>query len=73
MSVDDEDSVMVCGGQNSTVQVRTAAGKKHRTLLSDDDDISCTYCDTFRPKMNGVVGGGYENNKLFLYQISEKV
>ena len=30
MFVDDEDNVMVCGGQSSTVHVIRAAGMKHR-------------------------------------------
>ena len=44
--------------------------ERNTELLSDDDDISGPYCVDFRSKDGVIVVGGYENNKLFLYQIS---
>ena len=47
--------------------------ERNTELLTDDDDISGPYCVAFSPKDVVIVVGGYENNKLFLYQISDQV
>ena len=47
--VDDNGNVFVCGWLRGTVQVITATGKKHSTLLSSEDDISDPKCVSIIP------------------------
>ena len=47
--VDEYDNVIACGGSSNTLQVITAAGKKHTTLLSREDGICAPKGASFRP------------------------
>ena len=47
--VDDYDNVIACNGYGCTLQVITAAGKKHTTLLSREDGVCGPQCVSFRP------------------------
>ena len=55
--VDDSDNVSVCGLLSNTVQVITAPGEKHSTLLSREDGISDPNCVSFRPSDGTLVVG----------------
>ena len=66
--VDDNDNVIVCGA--NTVQVITAAGKKHKTLLSRNDGISKPQCVSFRPSDGTLVVCCWESNYLLSFFIS---
>ena len=68
--VDDYDNVIVCNGYYSTLEVISAAGKKHRTLLSSDDGISGPQCVSFRPSDGTlVVCCGYDH--LIVFKLSK--
>ena len=67
--VDGNDNVIVCGYYNTTVQMITSAGQKHKTLLSVKDGIYCPQCVSFRPSDGTLLVGGF-NDKLLMYQMS---
>ena len=68
--VDDNDNVIVCSWFSSTVQVITAAGKKHSTLLSREDGIFQPQCVSFRQSDGTLVVGIENSDELFVCKLS---
>ena len=67
--VDDNDNVIVCGKVSHNVQVITAAGEKHTTLLTHEDGISPPQCVAFRPSDRTLVVGSVTDS-LLVYKMS---
>ena len=66
--VDESDNVIVCDYASHNVQVITATGDKHRTLLSSKDGIKDLMCISFRPR-DGTLAIGDNSNLLFVYKL----
>lgn len=69
--VDDEDNIIVCGKESSTVQVVTAAGKKHKTLLTAFDfGIIENPCPVaYRCTNRSLIIGFYGQNELYMFNL----
>ena len=68
--VDAGDNIFVCGYGSNNVQVITADGRKHGTLISADDGIRLPYSIAFREADNMLVVGCYYQN-VFCYKLSQ--
>ena len=66
--VDDNDNIIVCGWLSATIQIITAPGQKHKTLLSSS--IWSPLCVSFRPSDGTLVVGCYLSGKLLVYKMS---
>ena len=68
--IDDSDNVIVCGYSSKTVQIITAAGKIHKTLLSSKDGICRPRCVSFRSTDGTLVVGFGDSDHLLVYKLS---
>ena len=66
--VDYNGNIIICNHSRNSVQVITAAGEKHKTLLSHDDGISEPRCVTFRPSDGTLVVGCWSSDNLLEYK-----
>ena len=70
LCVDDNDNVIVCGWSSNIVQVITAAGKKHTTLLSHKDGIFYPNCVSFRLSDGTLVACNENSDELLVCKLS---
>ena len=68
--VDAGDNVLVCVLRSGTVQVLTADGSKHETLLSSSDLQQLPYSVAYRDCDDTLVVG-CSNDKMFLFQLAK--
>ena len=59
--VDSADNVLLCYGESHTIVVITPDGRKHGTLLSDNDGIACPITLAYRARDNTVIVGCYSD------------
>ena len=57
--VDSADNVLLCGSTSHTIVVITPDGRKHGTLLSDEDGVKCPSSLAYRTRDNTVIVGCY--------------
>ena len=67
---DAGDNIFVCGWNSDNVQVITADGRKHGTLISANDGLQQPYSIAFRESGNTLVVGCLSNN-IFCYKLSQ--
>ena len=72
MCVDDEDNVIVCGGNSHNIHVVTAAGKKSSVMLTAKDGIKYLQSVTYRPTDNTLIVGCVDNDNLNVYKCVQK-
>ena len=68
--VDAEDNILLCGNNSNTVQIVTASGKKHSTLLTAKDGLKSPTSVAYRHSNASLIVGCYESSKLFVYKLS---
>ena len=59
---DSEDNILVCGGRSNNVQVLTADGKKHCTLLTASDGLNDPCSIAYRDSDNTLLVGCDDND-----------
>ena len=69
--VDAGDNVLVCGERSGTVQVITADGSKHETLLSSSDFQKLPFSVAYRDYDDTLVVGCYNHDKVYLFQLAK--
>lgn len=70
--VDKHGNVIVCSKDTDTLQVITAAGKKHKALLISCDGIEKPLSIAFRPTDNMLVVSCLGQNELCVFKIASK-
>ena len=70
MCIDAEDNLLVCYTESHNVEIVTAAGRKHSTLLTAHDDLQYLYSIAYRHSDASLIVGCYKSNKLFVYKLS---
>ena len=70
--VDDEDNVMVCGGDSNNIHVVTSDGKKHFVILTSKDGIKWPMCVAYRQTDKTLIVGCHRNNNLYIVQCFAK-
>ena len=62
---DSEDNILVCGGwRSNNVQVLTADGKRHCTLLTESDGLKDPHSIAYRDSDNTLLVGSYSDHLL---------
>ena len=67
--VDDEDNVMVCGGESNNLHVVTSDGKKHSVILTSKDGIKLPGCVAYRQTDKTLIVGCWENNNIYVFHV----
>ena len=68
---DSEDNILVCGCRSNNVQVLTADGKRHCTLLTESDGLKCPYSMAYRESDNTLLVGCNDNDHLLSFQLTK--
>ena len=66
--VDSEDNLLVCG--ENSIDILTAQGTKHATLLSSKDGINAPYSLDYRPSDGTLVVGCYRDKYLHIFKLA---
>ena len=66
--VDKADNVLVCG--ENSVNILTAQGKKHATLLSSKDGLKGPFSLDYRPSDGALVVGCYGDEYLHIFKLA---
>ena len=61
---DSEDNILVCGANSNNVQVLTADGKRHCTLLTESDGLEYPHLIAYRDSDNTLLVGCYSDHLL---------
>ena len=67
---DSEDNILVCGGWSNNVQVLTADGKNHCTLLTASDGLKDPYSMAYRESDNTLLVG-FRSDHLLSFQLTK--
>lgn len=68
---DSEDNIYVCGLFSRCVQVLTADGKRHCTLLTESGVINTPFSIAYRDSDNTLLVGCWNNGDLLSFQLSK--
>ena len=68
---DSEDNILVCGKGFNNVQVLTAHGKRHCTLLTARDGLEDPYSIAYRDSDNTLLVGCYVNDHILTFQLTK--
>ena len=68
---DSEDNILVCGGRSNNVQVLTADGKRHCTLLTASDWLKDPRPIAYRDSDNTLLVGCYKSDHLLSFQLTK--
>ena len=68
---DSEDNILVCGGRSNNVQVLTADGKMHCTLLRERDWVKSPCSIAYRGSDNTLLVGCWGNDNLLSFQLTK--
>ena len=68
---DSEDNILVCGWSTHTVQILTADGKGHCTLLTESDGLMFPRSIAYRGSDNTLLVGCANDNNLLSFQLTK--
>ena len=68
---DSEDNILVCGWRSNNVQVLTADGKRHCTLLTESDGLKYPHSIAYRDSDNTLLVGCDDNDHLLSFQLTK--
>ena len=68
---DSEDNILVCGMWSNDVQVLTADGKRHCTLLTASDGLKAPCSIAYRDSDNTLLVGCDDNDHLLSFQLTK--
>ena len=68
---DSEDNLLVCGGRSHNIQVLTADGKMHCTLLTASDGLKSPHSIAYRDSDNTLLVGCWGNDNLLSFQLTK--
>ena len=68
---DSEDNILVCGRDSDNVQVLTADGKRHSTLLTESDGLKNPRSIAYRDSDNTLFVGCYNSDHLLGFQLTK--
>ena len=68
---DSKDNILVCGGWSHNVQVLTADGKRHGTLLTASDGLKEPWSIAYRDSDNTLLVGCDDNDYLLSFQLTK--
>ena len=68
---DSENNILVCGGGSHNVQVLTADGKRHCTLLTESDGLKNPKSIAYRDSGNTLLVGCDDNDHLLSFQLTK--
>ena len=70
LAVDNEDNIIVCGGNSNNVTTISADGNKIATLVSSEDGIKSPFSVAYRAIDNTLVVGSTNQNNLFISKLT---
>ena len=68
---DSEDNILVCGEGTNNVQVLTADGKRHCTLLTESDGLEYPHSIAYRDSDNTLLVGCRDSDHLLSFQLTK--
>ena len=68
---DSEDDILVCGRNSNNVQVLTADGKRHSTLLTESDGLKNPRSIAYRDSDNTLLVGCRNSDHLLSFQLTK--
>ena len=70
---DSEDNIFLCGWRSNNVQVLTADGKMHCTLLTASDGLKDPWSIAYRVSDNTLLVGCYKSDHLLRFQLTKSM
>ena len=68
---DSEDNILVCGWRSNNVQVLTADGNRHCTLLTESDGLKYPHSIAYRDGDNTLLVGCDDNDDILSFQLTK--